>query len=132
MFSKPSRLFFWENQEIITVTGKFWFEPYYYKFNSIFKQQTFPNMELTKKCVIQLNNYWYKETIKILIDSVIFQGYKASALISSHILSRCCSYFSSIKNLKYKTPEWQWCFTLETIGRNLIAFAFLLSLYQIH
>ena len=53
MFSKPSRLFFWENQEIITATGKFWFEPYYYKFNSIFKQQTFPNMKLTKKCVIQ-------------------------------------------------------------------------------
>ena len=53
MFSKPSRLFFWENQEIITVTGKFWFEPNYYKFNSIFKQERFPNMKLTKKCVIQ-------------------------------------------------------------------------------
>ena len=53
MFSQPSRLFFWENQEIITVTGKFWFEPYYYKFNRIFKQQSFANMKLTKKCVIQ-------------------------------------------------------------------------------
>ena len=89
MFSKPSRLFFWENQEIITVTGKFWFEPYYYKFNSIFKQQTFPNMKLTKKMRNTiLNNYWYKETIKILIDSMIFQVYKASALISSPILTR--------------------------------------------
>ena len=53
MFSKPSTLFFWENQETLTVTGKFGFEPYYYKFNSIFKQQTFRNMKLTKKCVIQ-------------------------------------------------------------------------------
>ena len=89
MFSKPSRLFFWENQEIITVTGKFWFEPYYYKFNSIFKQQTFANMKLTKKLRNAiLSNYWYKETIKILIDSMIFQGYKASALISSPILTR--------------------------------------------
>ena len=112
---------------------KFSFEPYYYKFNSIFKQQTFPNMKLTKKMRNTiLNNYWYKETIKILIDSMNFQGYKTSTLISSPILTRCCSYFSTIKQLKYKTPEWQWHFTLEAIGRNLIVFAFLSSLYQIH
>ena len=78
MFSKPSRLFFWENQEIITVTGKFWFEPCY-KFNSIFKKQTFPNTKLTKKMRNTiLNNYWYKETIKIFIDSMIFRVYKAA------------------------------------------------------
>ena len=35
-----------------------------------------------------LNNYWYKETIKILIDSMIFRVYKASSLISSSILTR--------------------------------------------
>ena len=49
MFSKASRLFFKENQEISYIlTDKFWFEFYYYKFNSMFKQQTFSNMKLTK------------------------------------------------------------------------------------
>ena len=101
MFSKPSRRFFWENQEIITVSGKFWFEPYYYKFNRIFKEQTFPNMKLTKKMRNTiLNNYWYKETIKILIDSVIFQGHKARALISSPILTRFQGK-SSTERVKY-------------------------------
>ena len=74
-----------------------------------------------------LNNYWYKETIKILIESMIFQGYKTSALISSPILTRCSSYFSTIKQLKSKTPEWKWRFTLEAIARNLIAFAFFIK-----
>ena len=47
MFSKP-RLFFLENQKFrYTASGKLWFE-LYYEFNSIFKQQVFPNMKLTK------------------------------------------------------------------------------------
>ena len=53
-----------------------------------------------------LSNYCYKDTFKILMDSMIFQGYKTSALISSPILTSC-SYFTTIKQLKYKTPEWQ-------------------------
>ena len=45
--------------------------------------------EITKKMRNAiLNNYWYKETIKTLIDSMIFRVYKASSLISSPILTR--------------------------------------------
>ena len=49
MFSKPFRLFFKENEEIrYTLTDKFWFDLCCYRFSSIFKQQTLPNMKLTK------------------------------------------------------------------------------------
>ena len=40
-------------------------------------------------------------------DIMMFQGYKTSALISSPILTICCSCFTNIKQSKYKTSEWQ-------------------------
>ena len=64
------------------------------------------------------------ETIKGLMDSMIFQGYKTRAFIFLPILTRSYSYFTTIKQLKYKTPEWQLRFTLKALTRNLIALAF--------